>query len=426
MTRLAYPRGIFTSLRGTLCLALILSVSALLFGCASRGKTRTQLVHGDYEGARKTIHKQYSGHYDGVLTHLLLGRVAFLSMDYDEALLEFETARRLNEGYETTSITENIVSGTLNETARQYVMPPHELMTLYYYKALAYLAKGDVSGARVEVRQAEARLRKNLNESTIMDVPLIHYVAGLVYEKLGQRDDALISYRDAFVTDDYLGRERSAVFGEAYMLAAARAGRLREIPKLPPAVQKWVKSHLNDTTIVLFEDVGFVVQRESINITVSSPVERGGFISIPIPHYPESNVARGTPVPPHLFQEGGGEWPRSSHEVVSDMDVRARKALKRALPGIITRIVTRNVSKSLISRGASAAADNEVVGSLVSLGMSLADHADTRSFDLMPESVRVYAYHVPKGRYTLHTPSRTETIKATKARDIIVRYESVY
>ena len=71
-----------------------------------------------------------------------------------ESIKNFEKAEQVYEDLYTKSVTNEAAAIVTNDNVRPYRARPFEVLLMYQYQILNYLAIGDLDGALVEVRRA--------------------------------------------------------------------------------------------------------------------------------------------------------------------------------------------------------------------------------------------------------------------------------
>jgi len=115
--------------------------------------------------------------------------------DYAGSNKDFEVAKKEMADLYTTSISKSIGSVVTNDTVRDYAGDRYEQVLLHAYLALNYIALGKLDSARVDVLQADIKM-KEWGERPLEDW-FVRYLSGIIFEALGEYDQAIVSYRKA-------------------------------------------------------------------------------------------------------------------------------------------------------------------------------------------------------------------------------------
>jgi hypothetical protein len=358
---------------------------------------------------------------DRLLRALYDGLVAYYAGEYERSGKSLRAADELAEDRYTKSISRGALAMVSSDLALPY-MPGHtERLLVHYYGALSYLRRDDVPGAAVEVRRLSQLLeqfderRDPADRSTRA---FLRYFAGTVFEAAGDRNDADVAYRNA--------RE------------LAGPGALPERTPVP---------NLSGEVIILVER-GFVAQRveESMHIEIGS-AERDSLTSASdsarsartswsiermlrqIESDPDSGV----------YRRGDRRLRREHREAHDSADyllkvawpvflrpvrysapvsvvVGSATAVPFTLSGDISdaiiadyrrqrlMLLTRTVARAALKYAATEAAERkkgEAGKTIASIAGSVLEHADTRSWHLLPSDIALTRLTLPPGRHHL-------------------------
>lgn len=136
-------------------------------------------------------------YYDlGVLNHY--------NRNFDESIKNFAKAEKIYEDLYTKSITNEAAAIVTNDNIRPYRARPFELLTMYQFQILNYLAKMDLDGALVEVRRSQIAMNAlyQKDKDKVNDNGFLRYLSGIVYDLDNEKDDAAISYYKAIKAYD--------------------------------------------------------------------------------------------------------------------------------------------------------------------------------------------------------------------------------
>ena len=414
----------------------------LLAGCSTFSRypdgmeqtTLASLRTGKKTGYSRTFEKRTQGR-DQVLFALEMGRVAQLEGDFSASRAAFEKAGAAMQAQDDKAVVS--ASGAaaqgaavlVNDKAIPYRAQPYERTLLHHYQALNFLATNDLIGAGVEVRRANreqetARQRHDQelakakaedpaapDEARDPQLGAVYagldelagdvkfsfqnaatfYLSAMVWEMLGERNDAYIDYKQAleihpenpFLQQDVvrlgkrLGmREDVEDFAKRFPAAAATPadgdGTLQGKARL-----------------VVFYEEGLAPQKTEISVAypLSSANSLGvialpGYTAVPPP-----------PVPVEVSASG-----RSLGRTVPICNVSAlaARALGEQMPGILTRQVARAVTKAVATKAA-----HDQGGEFAELAATLynlfSEQADLRSWLTLPAHIQVLSAWVEPG-----------------------------
>ena len=358
---------------------------------------------------------------DRLLRSLYDGLVSYYAGNYERSGSALRAADELAEDRYTKSISRGALSMVSNDLVLPY-MPGHtERLLVHYYGALGYLRRGDVPGAAVEARRLSQLLeqfderRDPADRSTRA---FLRYFAGTVFEAAGETNDARVAYRNA-----------AELAPDAAHAPAA---------KLPEA---------SGEVIVLLER-GFVAQRVEENLhielevpdsdTLTSRKEASASLSDvrvisrlmrQIESAPDSGVYRaGGPRHLHRDHDDGQEselllkvaWPVYLRPLREPTPVTllapGNRAASFTLVGDISdgvvadyrrqrlMLLTRTVGRAAVKYAAAEAAERKKgkgARVLATVAGAVLEHADTRSWHLLPADVAVTRLALPAGRHRL-------------------------
>lgn len=143
--------------------------------------------------------KDIYGENSTFLYHFDLGTLYHYNGDYKNSIKHFEQAEQIYDELFTKSVTNEAASLLVNDNVRPYRARPFELVMLYQYQIMNYLALRDIDGAAVEVRRSEQAMESlyQKDKDKVNDNGFLRYLSAIVYEMAGEEDDAAISYIQA-------------------------------------------------------------------------------------------------------------------------------------------------------------------------------------------------------------------------------------
>ena len=192
-------------------LSLFVLLILLLTGCAgSHYETMIgvqQAVQvGDYQRADELLSKEEDlAQGQNRLLYLLdKGMIAHLSGEYEKSNQFFAQADARIEQLNIISITGTASEWLINDTSQPYGGEDFERVMVHYYMALNYLMLGELEEALVECRRLNTLLwefnDRYENKNVYKTDAFILYLSGLVYDAMGEVNDAFIDYRNAYNT----------------------------------------------------------------------------------------------------------------------------------------------------------------------------------------------------------------------------------
>ena len=183
---------------------ILIALSFFLISCANKSNLRYDTLSKSYkkngfDGAIAKIEKEEPklyGKNSSFLYHFDLGLLHHYKNNWKQSIQHFSQAEKIYEDLFTKSVTNEAAALLTNDNTKPYRARPFELLSLYQFQILNYLAMGDVDGALVEVRRAQISMQalyqkdqKKMNENA-----LLHYLLVLACEIDGEHDDAALAY----------------------------------------------------------------------------------------------------------------------------------------------------------------------------------------------------------------------------------------
>ena len=159
-----------------------------------------RLEKGDYEGALGKLENPDSK-TNKLLYYLEKGLILHYQGQYEASNLEFERAERLSDVLYTRSVSREVAALLSNDSVIAYRGEEFELALVHYYRAMNYQRLGDRQAALVECRKANLKLEDYAQKAeyklSYKNDAFLQYMTGLFYEAEGEWNDSYISYKDA-------------------------------------------------------------------------------------------------------------------------------------------------------------------------------------------------------------------------------------
>ncbi|MGB5277685.1 MAG: hypothetical protein WBO16_08545 [Gammaproteobacteria bacterium] len=354
---------------------------------------RDNLLMGRADLARATAEQQDEDQ-DDVLACLNKGMLRRMTQDYAGSNQIFELAKQQMQTLYGVSISDTATSMTINDALRDYKGARYEQILLHAYMAMNYLQLGDADSARVEILQADVKMME-WGEQADED-PFVRYFAGMIYEALGEYDEALVSYRKA--RDSYRATRNEQLLDVPLMLKKDLL-RLQALQGLSDefssskvdfglANYKPEQIDTNFGEIIVILNNGLApIRTESAIMTFSSEVQ--GHVRVAFPVYAQeskpANKARLKISGKHVDME-----------TVENIDRLARQALDDEMPLIMTRAIARAVVKYQSQKNANE--QNALAGFLLTVTNLATERADTRSWTTLPQEIQMARMRLPAGQ----------------------------
>ncbi len=379
-----------------------LALVVLLSGCATYsdriGVMERAIVAKDPVRALRVLEAQPGGRKDDVLYLLNKAMLQRMQGEYAASNAALEEAKPLMEKFATLSVSEQAAAFAINENVRAYAGELFEQVYVHVIAALNYLALNAPHSARVEALQLDVKLNQ-IKQGAAVDDGFPRYLTGLIYERLGDWDDALIAYRKAYQA--YKSFPSYYSVGVPYPLKddllrlTARQGMNDEHERYRTefGIKEWSAATSSaDTGEVVFILLSGLapVKRDAITGAVT---QDGRMVTVALPYFEQRRAAANG-----VRISTAGRSAESA--LMSDVNNVAVTALDHKLAGITARAIARAVIKT---RAVSKAQQegNGALGLLINVAGVATERADTRSWTTLPNQIYLARLQLPPGRYDL-------------------------
>lgn len=328
-----------------------------------------------------------------------------------------------------------------SDSATKYRAPPSEKLVLNAYNMINYLLLGDLSGARVEAKRFTVMREYIASFDQTPDHGAFgSYLAGFVFERLGEADRALRYYDEALQARPFASLQEPvrrlaaqsgyrtprirALLGEvepapvasapAALLAQAPEAAPEPAPGPDPEVMSQAPAPAPGELLVVMS-VGRVPYKLPERMPIGAAIGlAGAYITgnAAILQYTAFKVV----VYPELVRSGAlfeaGELRVDGHavplEVASDLHAEIVREYEQIKPKIIGAAISRMIVRAAVAEGARAAGrqakeGGALIGFLAAAvaegAMVAADRPDTRSWTLLPAVVYVARVPVAPGEH---------------------------
>ena len=417
-----------------------------LSGCATFRSYDTELHRaldqasgGNVDNAIDILNSNNRFANKDLLYYLELGMLQRLADRYSESQKSWGSANERVQMWERVAQTDparllpGAASYLINDKLRPYEGRDYEKVMLLTYIALNYLAMGDYENARVAVRQMHeleaviAELRsaeilkveqdaqkrgastsfKELNGYPVQTIDnpevnalrnsyqsaLSHYLAGFVYEALGEPSLAAPGYRLANELQPNQPLLEEALRALDQRVSAGYDGLTDVLFVIGSGTAPALRSHAFRLPIVAND--------KFIQIAMSFPVM----------------AATSTPYLPVRLTLNDGR----SLDVarITSIDLMARRGLRDDMPGIMLRATVRATVRVLAQYATQQQAQNQnsavtgMVALAVLLGSVVTESADERTWRTLPSEIAIARGRIPPGVHTitLQTPDGVRSVR---------------
>ena len=382
----------------------LLVAGLLLQSCASYNQRATSMRDGLTTGHPEvalSMAEEVDPENKDVLPSLDKGMLRRMTGDYKGSNRAFEAAKQEIDRLYGISVTENLASVTVNETMRSYVGDRYEQLLLHAYMAMNYIEMGDFDAARVEMLQADVKMKEWGDKPE--DDPFLRYLEGIIYEALGEYDQALVSYRQAYtIYNGDTGRPYPPV------PESLKKDLLRMLVKmgLRDEYRRYAKTFgmqnfkpdamANNGDLVVILNNGLAPIRSETAVYLYSPEVQQN-LRVAFPTY----AGKAPPLRQPVIDVAGRQF---SMETVENVDALARYSLEQAMPGIMARAMARAVVKYNTQKAAHD--QGSLAGLLMTVTNIATERADTRSWSTLPQAIQLQRISLPAGEHKVRIEMR--------------------
>ena len=458
-------------------IATLITLAPLLTGCATLRATlggwavgpngiaipqlrvRDALSRGQYDAVRA------SSEDDALLRALTEGMADYYAGEFAKSGAVLDTAALLADDRVTASVSRNALALVTNDMARAYQPRRTERLFLPYYGMLSYARLGAWEDAAVEARRMVSLLAQYAEDRSDAERPLhaaMEYLAGVVFERAGERGDAEVAYRIAGTiagTGSATARRPGA--GEGEVLVVLERGFVAH----RATASIWIPLENDERDSIRSEHVVRSVALRALDeidepdepdvaprLPAVTPAARDATAVVSAPAF------RQTPMPTIALTRRGGRYRHRHHddfdvdqlavafpvlrrsarvwsaELTLSADGAVTPALRlsaniddataaderRERLSVATRAVARAAAKYAVTK-AVRDKKGEFAGSLAELGANMLERADIRSWFLLPQDVELIRLRVPAGTRSLWLSSGSgTTARELRLPDVVV------
>jgi hypothetical protein len=386
---------ICSALTGRILLVLL---AFYLGGCATYSQQavtmRDNLLAGRADLARIVAEKEDEDQ-DDVLASLNKGMLRRMTDDYAGSNRMFESAKQRIESLYGLSVTDTAASLTINDAVRDYKGDRYEQILLHAYMAMNYLQLGELGSARVEMLQADVKMMEWGQQPD--EDPFVRYLAGIIFEALGEKDQALVSYRKAMnayrATSNVQYLDVPVMLKKDLLRLLADQELWDEYRRLKTefglASFKPAKLNGNFGELIVIVNNGLApIRTETAIMTFSAEVQSNVRVAFPV-------YASGpTPANRSRLRISNRTY---ELETVENIDSLARQALDEDMPLIMTRAIARAVVKYQSQKSVNE--QHALAGFLLTVTNLATERADTRSWTTLPKEIQMTRVILPPGQH---------------------------
>lgn len=211
---------------------------------------QTAVQKDAYEQAETLMEnkKELQSEKNQVLYFLEMGVITHLGAKYAESNSWFEQAAQRMEELDVISISGTAADWVLTERFQPYRGEDFERVLVHYYMALNYVMLGQLQEALVECRRVNTLLQE-LNQryekkNTYKTDAFALYLSGLIYDAMGELNDARVDYQNAYETyrgdyKDFYGTLAPEELRENLLRAASALGFSDIVEQYRDSAAQW-------------------------------------------------------------------------------------------------------------------------------------------------------------------------------------------
>lgn len=323
------------------------------------------------------------------------GTVALAAGDWERAIQQLDRAALAARDAEERALFsperlgETLETWVLNEGASEYQGEGYERVQLHAGLALAYLAKGDLEGALVEVRRSNALLEseEKLYDKSYAAGGLGHVLSAIAYELDGKLDDAYIDYK------------RMADKGVGMDLAGRALVRLAKRQQRDDDLRMWIEKFgdvtdapADSASIIVIAGVGLGAYKRDASLPIPTS---DGLLQWSIPVFER----RAQPLECVTLEvEGGSQGARTV--VVENVADVARENLSDRIVWLAAKSTVRAFLKRELTQNLEEEAGiwGRIAGDVFAI---VTERADLRSWQTLPDTWQAARAFVPPGAHAL-------------------------
>ncbi len=431
-----------------------LSAATLLAGCSAfrsydneLQETNQQLGAGHVDAALALLEKNNQSEDKDLLYYFEKGELLRAKGDLNGSQTAWRHADQVVGNWEdsvkldTDKYLAQFGSFLINDKVRRYEGYDYEKVMLTTQMALNLLAQNDFDGARTEIKKTHEReaviaeLRdkeylkredeaekqgvkteyKDLKGYPIesLDAPDVvslknsyqsafsHYLAGFVYEALGEKDMAAPGYRKAaelrpntpLLEQALLNLDEPAAVPTVKVSGKSKKSSAKAAAK--PVAKHELAADESDILIVV--QSGLAPARDSIRIPLPLPIS-GNLVITPL-SFPVIKPDTTTPA----FTQIAVDGQQQSLTQLNSTTAMSRRALRDDMPGIILRTTVRAVTRGVAQKQLNDV--NPLAGLAVGIASAVTEGADTRTWRTLPDNTLVTRLRVKQGEHQITLPS---------------------
>lgn len=425
----------------------ILLIAFLITGCAGYNFEKVEIGMKDGKPVDSYNYlKKHAPKKPDIPHQFELGLTAHYADLFPESSKAFEEAEMIAEDRFTKSVSKEAFSLVTTDKLRPYTGTRYERLLAHYYHALNYIYLNKLDDALVECRRVTSLIQYFIGEEkeyNFFATGFLAHFCGMMFEKSGEWNNALISYKQA---------------EEYYKNAAAKTGvpmpddvghslvRLSRKLNFTDDFEHYHKQYGEPPTppenygeLILFYESGYVPRKEEQSLTfpilkidkfgedddkdtvefartlrkregmVVEEIKLEYLLRVAIP-----TIRSNRPYFKGIKVSVGEEL---AHGVlIEDIEAMAIETLEAERTVILIRTLVRALGKYLIFRKAKKG--NKILGAVVNLAGVITESADTRSWQTLPNQIYLVRMPLPAGTHTLKLSFLNSSGESSRSKSI--------
>ncbi|MGA9523716.1 MAG: hypothetical protein WBV82_19805 [Myxococcaceae bacterium] len=370
---------------------LLVLASFPLWGCATDYVARTGAVRSAYqshryEDALLALDQEEKRELDKDRLLVLLdkGMVLHSGGRYEESIQVLAEAEKLADQLEVISVSEEAATLLINERERAYRGEDFEKLMINVLQALNYARLGRDEDALVEVRRADLRLKRMVDDEKkpYEQLAIARYLGGVLREDQKDYDSAFIDYYKAWKLQPSLEHLGGPLVRLAKQLERAEYEELRAA--FPEADEGLLGP--DEGEVVVIVEAGLSPEKSSLTR------DEGGQL-LAVPMYRDRWSRSGAAVTI-------GEQARST-VTVTNLEAVATLHLNERIGRMIAKSLASTAVKAGLAAGVGALAKDKNAGLAAFALMTLVNQPDLRSWLSLPAEFQLARFRLPKGTHAV-------------------------
>ena len=407
-------------------LAVVCCASFIFSSCASAPTIQPQInglvIAGRFKPALKILeeNKEQYGINNRLLYLLDYGLLLHLAGRYEESIPIFEEAKQIYDQLYTASLSKEAAAWLINDYFAPYRGEDFERLMINVFQALNYAALDNIEEALVEARDVDVKLGvinaqyKPDQKNVYKEDAFVRLLMGILYEASGTLEDldnARISYQKALET--YRND-----FEPNYDLPA---------PSILQENIDELDQQKSQGQIYLIHYAGISPIKHQVSLPLPTP--DGHLVALAFPFYDKRQYQESIS-DFKIVTSGDAQESQVTTELAEDIGAIATKNLDNRKARVIAKSVLRaglkywaekNIENRIDKNHGEGSSDwFRYIGSLYNIA---SEQADLRSWQTLPDQIRLAKLSLDPGEYTVSCGAWAKhvSVSAGQTKFLIVR-----